>query len=182
MDFPDMRITLNGGIKSSEDLMKVCSKYSSSIDGYMAGRWVLRRPLDLVAVESQLQKKQLHPLNLIQTAIDSYGETVIQSIVLKEKSVPLSELCLPLYLVIEQLKEDYAEENDESKGSVLLSNVEIESLYEDLHSIICEIESIKGGKAVHRNVDYNFKKLTSALKGIVGTKVFNKWKRNRLEL
>jgi tRNA dihydrouridine synthase A len=185
-EFPEMRITLNGGIKSSEDLKDMRLKYGPNIDGFMAGRWLLRRPLDLVCVESQLRNKTLHHLNTVQSAIDSYGERVIQSITNKEQNIPLSELCLPLYLVIEQLKEDYTRDEDDSvclsESPALLNHIEIESLYEDLQNIICEIESIKSGKAVHRNADCNFKKLTSSLKGIVGTKVFNKWKRNRLEL
>jgi tRNA-dihydrouridine synthase A len=186
LDFPEMRVTLNGGIQSLEDLTKIRSKYCSSMDGFMAGRWLLRRPLDLVCVESQLRNKQLHPVTLIQSAIDSYGERIIQSIMHKNENIPLSELCLPLYLVLEQLKEDYVEGKDGnsclSESPVLLSHLEIESLYEALYSIICQIESIKGAKVKHQNLDYNFKKLSTSLKRIVGTKVFNKWKRNRIEL
>ena len=47
-DFPDLRVTLNGGIDSAEAVRRWSEP---PLDGVMAGRWLLRRPLDLWALD-----------------------------------------------------------------------------------------------------------------------------------
>ena len=47
-DFPDLRVTLNGGIDSAEAVRRWSAP---PLDGVMAGRWLLRRPLDLWALD-----------------------------------------------------------------------------------------------------------------------------------
>jgi hypothetical protein len=127
----------------------------------------------------------------------------------------IAELCLPLFLIVEQLKDDYDyeyyddDEYDNDKGNnndefdpiflpttkqqrqekPTLTYDEIESLYEvledGLDQIIEELSPKNNDKKIKKkkeNNDINFKRLSSSFKSLVGTKVVNKWKRNRAEL
>ena len=69
-DFPNHRITLNGGIQSLEQLDQVihdtsshsipsiskCITTKSKIDGIMIGRWFLKRPLDLLDIYDYMEQ------------------------------------------------------------------------------------------------------------------------------
>ena len=125
----------------------------------------------------------------LSTCIDNYS-AYVERMLHSKNSLPLSELCLPLYLVSEQLREDYAlVENDNFNDSTvrkedLLQEREFDKLY---HSIKDAIELIalanSGSKPKKTLPQYaNFKKLSASFKGLVGTKITNKWKRNRSEL
>ena len=66
----------------------------------------------------------------------------------------------------------------------MLSYDEIEDLYHVVRESVQQLESFSNNgkkKKVPTNV-INFKHLSSSFKGLVGTKVANKWKRNRCEL
>jgi hypothetical protein len=94
-------------------------------------------------------------------------------------------------MITEQLWEDYDSSHELATGTTTsspetpwLADEDMESIYD----IICEtVEwlqeargSSKAKKFSKHSVEFN--KLTSAFKGLVGTKVANKWKRNRAEL
>ena len=100
----------------------------------------------------------------------------------------MADLCLPLFLVVEQLKDDYDLDHEEMEGQErpLLNYDEIESLYSIVRDGVVEMEEFsKSGKKKKKKMrsdDINFKRLSSSFKSLVGTKVANKWKRNRAEL
>jgi tRNA-dihydrouridine synthase len=204
-----MDVTLNGGITSLSQLRSFQERSSSSssssssskISSYMAGRWCLRRPLDLVGVEALLKEEEWvsittgssSSLPLIQNAIQQYVDDAIRiasDLSSRTHKPTLSELCLPLFLITEQLKDDYDYEEDEMQdGSVaerpILTYGDIESLYDVLQDGVAQIEEVSnsGTKKKKKQGDsINFKRLSSSFKSLVGTKVANKWKRNRAEL
>lgn len=190
-----VRITLNGGITSLSQLRSLQTK-PSSISSHMAGRWCLRRPLDMIGVEGLLQGKKLHSKR-VEDAIKEYIDYAVRfaSLPSQKQRFTTADLCLPLFLVVEQLRDDYDYEYDEEHDSNLLSDSaieieqpllnfeEIESLYDILQDGVLQMESFSNSKEKKSNSDdINFKRLSTSFKGLVGTKVANKWKRNRAEL
>lgn len=218
-DFPDLKITLNGGIKNFSQMISLQDE--TNIHSQMAGRWVLQRPLDLIGIEQLLlnggdeesiisssSSSVVCHENLANDAIKEYTNFVFDMVSNKEK-FNMAELSLPLFLIAEQLREDYDEyfeyndeydddeTDDREEGSsqkAVLSSESIESLYDTLQSSVDQLESLKGSKKkkkkkkgeelhiIRSDSDVNFKQLSKSFKGIVGTKVMNKWKRNRSEL
>ena len=195
-------VTLNGGITTLDQLQCLLenspSGSKSAISSYMAGRWCLRRPLDLIGIEALLKGEELNSsLSLVQNAIEQYVDDAIKigssSSFLRHKPT-VTELCLPLFLIVEQLRDDYNYGEDESDNddpvtlieSHLLTYDEMESLYDVLQEGVAQIEDLFGkGKKKKKNISngsVNFKRLSSSFKSLVGTKVANKWKRNRAEL
>ena len=190
-----VRITLNGGITSLSQLRSLQTK-PSSISSHMAGRWCLRRPLDMIGVEGLLQGKKLHSKR-VEDAIKEYIDYAVRfaSLPSQKQRFTTADLCLPLFLVVEQLRDDYDYEYDEGHDSNLLSDSaieieqpllnfeEIESVYDILQDGVLQMESFSNSKKKKSNSDdINFKRLSTSFKGLVGTKVANKWKRNRAEL
>lgn len=165
-DFPNLKVTLNGGISDLDHFEKVVKNHKQT-RSYMAGRWMLRRPLDIMAVQtSHLGESQATPVE----CLNSYMEYVESN----WDRHPLSELCLPLYLITEQLREDFVEEN-----TTHFALKDIESLYGTIKE---SIEYLSPTKMKGLPDEPDFKKLSAAFKSLVGTKVANKWKRNRAEL
>ena len=104
-----------------------------------------------------------------------------------------AELFLPLYLVVEQLREDYdylqceGMDLDDDITGQRISIDTAEDIYEMIVEYLLQLEGgVAGGKRKKSKIpsvdEFNFKKLASSFKGIVGTKVASKWKRNRAEL
>jgi tRNA-dihydrouridine synthase len=202
-----VEVTLNGGITTFSQLRSFRENYasgSSTISSHMAGRWCLRRPLDLIGVEALLKGETWESivtsssssLPLIQNVLEQYIDDAIRIASRPSSSQThkptTAELCLPLFLITEQLKDDYDFEEDAMEdGSFaerpLLSYDDIESLYDVLRDGITEIaECSNAGKEKKKKQGgsggMNFNRLSSSLKSLVGTKVANKWKRNRAEL
>jgi tRNA-dihydrouridine synthase len=183
-------ITLNGGITSLAQLKSLRSDISSPISNHMAGRWSLRRPLGLVGVEELLMdhsSTSLIETNTIRSALEDYIDYALTMATLpshKQRFTP-ADLCLPLYLAVEQLKDDwdYDEGDNPSEDPPLLSYDEIESLYDVIQDGITQLQdfSNKGNKKVKSSSNV-YKQLSSSFKSLAGTKVVNKWKRNRAEL
>jgi len=161
-------ITMNGGIASLKQLRSLQKDEAPPISSYMAGRWCLRRPLDLVAIERSLEGGAITDA---QVAVESYLDYALAHA--SSKST-MAELCLPLFLVVEQLREDYEREEDGSR----LTWEEMEKLYGTIQDGLNEL----GGGRLKTSNSINFKRLASSFKPLVGTKVVNKWKRNRAEL
>jgi len=230
----EFRITLNGGITSlaqleqfmavqvDDDSHNVGGATSNHqrrhVSSHMAGRWCLRRPLDLVGVESLLirekeqerqqlqgrqqysqQSQQLSRKSDVDVLVEQYMDYAISmaSVPPQKREITTAELCLPLYLITEQLKEDYDAflyyDNDDydnhnegtEERSLLLSCDEIERIYDVMRCGMTELQSMskgKKGKIQPKKNDVNFKQMSNCFKPIVGTKVANKWKRNRNEL
>ena len=161
-----LKITLNGGINSIHELRSF-QQDASIIKSHMAGRWVLRQPLDLIQIEQSLDNNRIKmdPIEGIERYIDYALANV--------SNFPMSELCLPLYLIVEQLREDYEKEEE-----TLLSWEEMESIYDIIQVGLTQL----GSNKVNTSNSINFKKLATSFKSLVGKKVVNKWKRNRSEL
>ena len=182
----------------------------------MAGRWILQRPLDLIGIEGWLHEHRHHQrtshdtkssaLAIAKEALEDYLDYCIESashFKTTNVSRPTADLCLPLFLVIEQLRDAYDGSDDDNcdglntihnghqvscaaKSPPLLSYEEIESLYDLLQDGVAELNNCIGkdgkNKQNKENSSVNFKRLSASFKSLVGTKVANKWKRNRAEL
>lgn len=187
-DFPDIQVTLNGGIRSISDLETLLSR-DSRIASHMAGRLMLKRPLDLAIVDSRFLSNDSSYDKRLSTCIDNYSANV-ERMMHSKNSPPLSDLCLPLYLVSEQLQEDYGLVESDSvdhttiRKEDILQECEFDQLYDSIKNAIELIALANGGSKPKKPFPQytNFKKLSASFKGIVGTKVANKWKRNRSEL
>ena len=183
-------ITLNGGITSLTQLKSMQSDVSSPISNYMAGRWSLRRPLDLVGVEKLVNdelSESLIEASAITAALEDYIDYVLAMATLPshKQRFTTADLCLPLYLAAEQLKDDYDydEEYNPSEDPPVLSYDEIESLYDVIRDGVTHMQECcnKGGKKAKNSCNV-YKQITNSIKSLTGTKVVNKWKRNRAEL
>ena len=184
-------ITLNGGITRLSQLQSFQKQSDSPISSHMAGRWCLRRPLDLVGVEALLNEETLESsscLPTIQNAIEQYIDdaVLIAGSTSSQRHKPtIAELSLPLFLITEQLRDDYDYEDEHEVERPMLSYDDIEALYDVIQEGVTQLEefSNKGKKKKKKESDdMNFKRLSSSFKSLVGTKVANKWKRNRAEL
>ena len=205
-DFPGLKVTLNGGLTGIDMLETISSQRTNDIASFMAGRWILRRPLDLTRIRSspsslccKSEEQEEEANDRIIKALKEYGQFVLERSISSPKwkhyAFTIAELCLPLYLVIQQLDEDYNQYWDEKTdikrriNPTLLSRTLIEELHDEIREILAALESsvpnrkkkskLKSGRSVSC---VNFKMLTLTLKGLVGSKVLNKWKRNRAEL
>jgi len=192
-----MDVTLNGGITSLSQLRSL-HEDSTSVTSHMAGRWCLRRPMDLVGIEALLVNQDLK-LDSQGNSVGKRSENAVQDYIdyaIQMASLPanrqrytIAELCLPLFLTVEQLRDDYDFDEsacDESEESPLLSYEEVESLYDIIRDGVSHLEELVGNgnkkNKWNEGDDINFKRLSSSFKALVGTKVANKWKRNRAEL
>ena len=104
------------------------NKDQNDIYSHMAGRWCLRRPLDLIVIEKTLyhndelmdtiisHQTQKDHLRMI---IDRYITYTLSNLL----KYSMAELCLPLFLVVEQLREDY---NNDNNDLILFSNEDME--------------------------------------------------------
>ena len=210
-EFPDLRVTLNGGISSMNDLdaliqrQQQSSSPSGKVASHMAGRWILQHPLALAAVQSKyltntntttdnkdtLSNTYTQKSDFLGSVVNRYMLFVEDSLARKIHS--LSELCLPLYLVIEELRTDFDDDGDEEEPDgilhenelydiIIASEEECYGVLKDALERLSDSLPAKARKAKALPEDIHWKKLSTYLKGLVGTKVYNKWKRNRNEL
>jgi len=161
-----VKITMNGGINSIHELSSFQKVESTNIHSHMSGRWILRRPLDLIQIEQSLDNNRIKmdPIEGVERYIDYALANV--------SNFPMSELCLPIYLIVEQLREDYEKEEE------TLSWEEMENIHDIIQDGLIQL----GSDNVNTSHSINFKKLATSFKSLVGKKVVNKWKRNRSEL
>jgi tRNA-dihydrouridine synthase len=201
-NFPRVRVTLNGGISGMPRFTKIADTSSANgVSSFMAGRWMLRRPLDLARIQSHFSEEPDSPNDerdsntsnsgsVVQAVeqYSSYLKQCVQQPSSKQSHFPtLSDLCLPLYMISEQLREDYEEEDDLSDNDTSserwLKDADIESIYDTIRDTVAWLQEERGAKKTKFSASsIQFKKLSSSFKGLVGTKVANKWKRNRVEL
>lgn len=189
-EFPDLHITLNGGIKSMQHLEELTNEggVDCKVRSYMAGRWILQKPLALLMIENQgigASTEEGYPATLIIDALCKYMQYVEYHLQ-RKNSHTLAELCLPLYLVIEQLREIFDEDNGKEIEHVgLLEGLFLseDELYTTLKDILLQLSSLipvqRKTKALPDDV--HWKHLSKYFKDFVGAKVYNKWKRNRSE-
>ncbi|CAB9504252.1 dihydrouridine(20/20a) synthase [Seminavis robusta] len=202
-EFPALRVTLNGGIQTLQDLktekmnrrnhIKGESRGVSTIGSHMAGRWLLRSPMSLLAIQHRILDSKDRANNVVPWddifagAIEKYMRYVEGSI--DKKIHPWSELCLPLYLAIEELRTGFEEDAEEHLILHAQDDVQwasehflYETMKEAVERMVLRLPGSKQGKSKAIPREIHWKRLSSALKNIVGTKVYNKWRRNRKEL
>lgn len=202
-EFPSLDVTLNGGISGYAQLQKFLTTGDNSEDlqvsSYMAGRWILRRPLDMALVQTDFldadKVSKESSLTNSKVAIDAVKlytqflmECVQQSSFSASSMPSLNDLCLPLFMISEQLREDYEydaeEEAEESNNGAWLEFDAMEEMYD----CICEtVQWLQEFRRANKQTNFSpqameFNKLSSSLKSLVGAKVVGKWKRNRSEL
>lgn len=205
----DIPVTLNGGIQGLGDYRVARERaQSTSVTDLMAGRWVLRRPLDLSVVEQTMRpngsnseeesfhlgKENLHKESILvaKEAVEDYSNYALQCLEEsrgKDPRLPtLPDLILPLFLVSEQLREDYEaldkEDNvDDGTPAPWLPAGDMEDIYDCVCETLTSMEDILGKKTTKFSpTAIQFNKVASSIKSLTGTKVANKWKRNRAEL
>ena len=107
LDFPQLRVTLNGGLEGLPALRGAAA--TPALDGLMCGRWALRRPLDLwlVQQEAWCDRGAVHVGTARATgaagaasraeAVRGYGRQAAAEVARGEAAVP--EALAPLVLV-----------------------------------------------------------------------------------
>ncbi|KAJ1615968.1 hypothetical protein T492DRAFT_1109719 [Pavlovales sp. CCMP2436] len=116
-DVAPLRVTLNGGVGSLADLRIAAARARAAtaageapVNGVMAGRWLLRRPLDLAAVDAALLRPPSTPnaaaecLQKPAVAVEAFGRYAARALSAGEARAAV--LAVPLLLVAEQLLED----------------------------------------------------------------------------
>lgn len=191
-DFPTLQVTLNGGISGLSQFHRLAEELSeeTAMSSLMAGRWILRRPLDLALVSHRTgthASKGGATCPSATNAVKKYTSFVRhcmeQSNKSKQAHVPaLQELVLPIFMVSEQLREDY-ERSDYDDTQDRLDVTELESIYDTITEAVQWMEGFQGSKRTEFSpATLQFNRLSSSFKSLVGNKVVNKWKRNRSEL
>lgn len=150
---------------------------------------MLRRPLDLARVglesdasnaksEGGFDSAPQHTFQAVEQYVDYVKENIYSS---NTACIPaVADLCLPLYLITEQLRDDY----NEHAVDTWLPEEDMESIYDILREATEWLHDSTGARLKKKaSADYiELKKISDSFKGLVGTKVANKWKRNRAEL
>ena len=175
------------------------------VAGHMAGRWLLRRPLDLALVQHVfLTKEPEHGHSrtiknnkgtaIVETrageaavrAVEqyiAYVERNLSDSFYDRRNIPVMDLCLPLYLIVEQLREDY--DAVICGDSTMMTKEEMEVIHDAIRDCLVRMSDVNGGGNIWKknaSNDVNFKRLSTSFKGLVGKKVLSKWKRNRAEM
>ena len=150
----------------------------------MAGRWMLRRPLDLVDVErwvSGTAGSEAVREERAGRALELYLDFLRSS---QSKQFPTSELLAPLFLVGENLREDHDRLLDGDADPGFTCEESFRRLLDVVQDGVSLLHSSQrpGSSLDCESGDLNFKLLRTSVKRIVGTKVASKWKRNRAEM
>lgn len=160
-----VRLTANGGIDSAERARELLSA-APQLAGVMAGRWLIRRPLDLAEVDSVFygEARKGDSLAIAVRALSAYGEHVNDE--LAAGVAPPAELALPLALVAAQLEED-------GDGSSPATAARTQALWSALEEAAAPLlrEDFGDGR----------RRLVKELQGVGGKKVGAKHRRTRAE-
>jgi len=205
-DFPALRVTLNGGIRSLSGLREhLAACANSGVDGVMVGRWLLARPLDLPLVEEAVVADNSgggggggSARVCRADAIQRYARQAATHA--RERVYPLHQVMLPLLLAAEQLADDCAalydedeEEEDSGDGAVEAAlrptREEAWALHDALsaagHAVLAAANkpTPRDVASAPRQLDTKppLRKLHTLLASDMGKKVANKVVRNREE-
>jgi len=110
-DFPRLRVTLNGGVRSLGELQRHLA--APRLDGVMVGRWLLRRPLDLCDIDVACLGGGGAGKGLALWRYADYAAAVLSRSGPRELAPVLSEVLCPLLLVAAQLQDDWDSPSDE---------------------------------------------------------------------
>lgn len=192
-DFPNLKITLNGGINNFQSLLHHIA-YNNNVDGFMMGRWILKRPLDLWFIDSMVANYS-NPSRIVKSreeAIFVYCDYAMSQVI--TKSSTMTEALTPFLLIVEQLKEDYdslSNSDLEVTGMKVGGLEEIWDIFLAIWNAVNNIISLSKSNSSdsmalasdHRysNESPPFRKIIQAISHAIGKKVANKIKRNRSE-
>ncbi|KAL1512400.1 hypothetical protein AB1Y20_005657 [Prymnesium parvum] len=167
VDFPQLRVTLNGGIQSVDEV-EALRRGGTRLDGVMAGRWLLRDPLALWDLrESCAEGRRGEGRRSVADAIGTYDNYAWRQLQ-KKGGCSAAELALPLLLLSESMRE--AEREDDGEGAAAW-----DALWEAAERIVHHSTGErKGGPRTARQ-------LSRLLARASGSKVSNKLRRNRSE-
>lgn len=200
-DFPNLRITLNGGIRNFNDLRSYAMS-AGRLDGLMAGRWLLQRPLDAWMLDSEPyivsnedNKSNIRRSTSITDAIKDYAGWAVSA----QEEATRFELMLPLTLITEQLKEEF-DDLLHGEGCTDVTHTNMITGQKNCHSYLTEKDlwcvfeavwsaaaEIIGGKLFLGNPSVKFgdkppfRRLDEILELGTGKKVTGKIRRNRTE-
>lgn len=101
-----------------ECLLAISSRQGATVRGIMAGRWLLRRPLDVWFIDQEpsisCADDELHSLTSHRKeatsrtdAVRRYFRYLSHEMQHVDKSPPMEQVMLPIVLVLAQLKDDY---------------------------------------------------------------------------
>ncbi len=117
-DFPSLRITLNGGVHSMEELRRHLA--APGLDGVMVGRWLLRRPLDLRDIDGEvLSGDGASKVDALWQYAD-YATAALSRPGPRELATVLSELLCPFLLVTAQLQDDWGDQGGSPDDELVL--------------------------------------------------------------
>jgi tRNA-dihydrouridine synthase A len=177
-DFPSLRITLNGGVHSMEELRLHLA--APGLDGVMVGRWLLRRPLDLRDIDSEvLSGDGVSKVDALWQHAD-YATAALSRPGPRELAPVLSELLCPFLLVTAQLQDDWGNQGGPDDDLVLLTaaacNAAARVLALATHGS-CSLPAVTAGDAGPGPL----RKLDRAIAAACGKKVHAKLLRSRKE-
>jgi tRNA-dihydrouridine synthase len=189
-DFPEIRVTLNGGVGSVARCRELAA---GQIDGVMAGRWLLRRPLDLWDIDAEPTIRAAPGATGIRVArsraaaLTSFCAYAEQS--LASRTASLSQLIPPLLLVVEQIREDLTQIDSERGADLNATSSDellelLHVLWEGAATLIPGVEVVDRMHDMVGDVDdltASARKLSKLLAKAMGIKVANKLLRNRAE-
>ena len=96
-DFPNLRVTINGGISSINDAVRL-RQIGPNLDGAMAGRLILRRPFDLLLLEmisdSKVAVDRASQIQARLKAINAYSAYATEELAFSGKD-EMSSILLP---------------------------------------------------------------------------------------
>eukprot|EP00429_Kryptoperidinium_foliaceum_P006593 CAMPEP_0176012992 /NCGR_PEP_ID=MMETSP0120_2-20121206/6079_1 /TAXON_ID=160619 /ORGANISM="Kryptoperidinium foliaceum, Strain CCMP 1326" /LENGTH=372 /DNA_ID=CAMNT_0017345891 /DNA_START=409 /DNA_END=1527 /DNA_ORIENTATION=+ len=192
--FPSLDVTLNGGIANMmqlESRLHHTEDDPKPVDSFMAGRWMLRRPLDMAMVQLRMEgpieqkaERNSKAKAIALEAIKNYASFLLATTHGRaDSTLSFDEMCLPLFLVAEQVRVDY--ESDEIEESQLgwLDGETLEEIFDSIAETIQRLEEMRKSKSTSfSSSSLEFNRLAKSFETLVGKKIVNKWKRNRSEL
>jgi tRNA-dihydrouridine synthase len=158
-----------------QDALNHCAQ--SNIAGIMAGRWLLRSPLDLLKVDEAFYGQTSS--TSLDAVCNQYVEYALRS--LEHGDGSLRELVLPLALICYELEE---------KARTAASNCDVEGEARAISDAEVLLKASSPLLTKHQGVksafEYDgtgscFRVWKSSLEKVCGKKVINKHKRNRAE-
>lgn len=196
-DFPDLEITLNGGIRSTKDIEDILLHDNTNIRGIMCGRLLLEDPLVLADIDELLfntgSKNSAQSMTQIKIdRIQKYMHYANHELHIPKNKDSNSLILLPLAMIVNSLMiktnlsekehEDYIYPNDrlnDFSEDDQLSRFMVEEL-----SSLLTVYFDQNTSDIQKNLNdgYNpLKRLLKKLSIIIGKKIIKKMKDNCLK-
>lgn len=201
-DFPELRITTNGGVEGIEGTAGVRAIArgavgAAGVDGAMAGRWLLRRPLDLWHIDAEPDIRAVAGVGTAVRRAWSRADAIVSyssyaDRCLSAGTASAAQLAPPLLLVLEQLREDVRAVGASDVGVGHSAGGADGELPEILAALWDGASTLapRGGAGERSRSELvsdndeamaSIQRLGRGLSKTIGTKVANKLSRNRAE-